>query len=63
MLNRLKGFHLCIKYAIMWYPNNQLRKKINLCMLLQANKRILSKNQIRIQKTVEIVKVLTTNNI
>ena len=63
MLNRLKGFHLCIKYAIMWYPNNQLRKKINLCMLLQANKRILSKNQIRIQKTVEIVKVLATNNI
>ena len=63
MLNRLKGFHLCIKYAIMWYPNNQLRKKLNLCMLLQANKRILSKNQIRIQKTVEIVKVLTTNNI
>ena len=33
----------------MWYPDNQLRKKLNLCMLLQANKNILCKNQIRIQ--------------
>ena len=30
----------------MWYPDNQHRKKFNLCMLLQANK---NKNQIRIQ--------------
>ena len=30
----------------MWYPDNQIR---NLCMLLQANKNILCKNQIRIQ--------------
>ena len=29
----------------MWYPDNQLRKKLNLCMLLQANKNIFSKNQ------------------
>ena len=33
----------------MRYPDNQLRKKLNLCMLLQANKNILCKNQIRIQ--------------
>ena len=33
----------------MWYPDNQLRKKLNLCMLLQANKNILCKNQIKIQ--------------
>ena len=33
----------------MWYPDNQLRKKLNLCMPLQANKNILCKNQIRIQ--------------
>ena len=33
----------------MWYPDNQLRKKLNLCMILQANKNILCKNQIRIQ--------------
>ena len=33
----------------MWYPDNQLRKKLNLCKLLQANKNILCKNQIRIQ--------------
>ena len=33
----------------MWYPDNQLRKKLNLSMLLQANKNILCKNQIRIQ--------------
>ena len=34
----------------MWYPDNQLRKKLNLCILLQANEKILCKNQIRIQK-------------
>ena len=33
----------------MWYPDNQLRKKLNLCMLLQANKNTLCQNQIRIQ--------------
>ena len=33
----------------MWNPDNQLRKKLNLCMLLHANKNILCKNQIRIQ--------------
>ena len=33
----------------MWYPDNQLRKKLNLCLLLQVNKNILFKNQIRIQ--------------
>ena len=49
MLNSFKGFHLCIKQAIMWYPDNQHRKKLNLCMLLQANKNILWKNQIRTQ--------------
>ena len=32
----------------LWYPDNQLRKKLNLYMLLQANK-ILCKNQIKIQ--------------
>ena len=33
----------------MWYPNNQLMKKLKLFMLLLANKNILCKNQIRIQ--------------
>ena len=33
----------------MQYPDNQLRKKLNLRMPLQANKNILCKNQIRIQ--------------
>ena len=33
----------------MWYPDNQLRKKLNFCMLLRANKNMLCKNQIRIQ--------------
>ena len=50
MLNSFKGFHLSIKWAIMRYLDNQLRKKLNLCMLLQANEKILCKNQIRIQK-------------
>ena len=49
MLNSFKGFHLRIKQAIMWYPDNKLRNKRNLCMLLQANKNILCKYQIRIQ--------------
>ena len=49
MLDSCKGFHLCIKQAIMWYFDNQLRKKLNLCMLLEANKNIVCKNQIRIQ--------------
>ena len=38
MLNSFKDFHLCIKEAVMLYPDNQLRKKPNLCLLLQANK-------------------------
>ena len=39
----------------MWYSGNPLRKKLNLCicansvLLLQVNKNILCKNQIRIQ--------------
>ena len=49
MLNSFKGFQLCINWGIMWYPENQLRKKLDLCMLLQANKSILCRNQIRIQ--------------
>ena len=49
MLNSFKGFYLCTKWAIMWYPDNKLRKKLDLCMLLEANKKILCKNQIRIQ--------------
>ena len=49
MLNSFKGFHLCIKWDIIWYLDNQLRKKLDLCMLLQANKNILCKNQITIQ--------------
>ena len=28
MINSFKGFHLCIKQAIMWYPDNQLMKKL-----------------------------------
>ena len=48
-LNSFKGFHLCIKLVIMQYLDNQVRKKLNLSMLLQANKNILSTNQIRIQ--------------
>ena len=49
MLKSFKDFHLCIKQAIIWSPDNQHRKKLNLCMLLQANKKILWENQIRIQ--------------
>ena len=45
MLNGFKSFHLCIKWAIMWYTDNQFEKKLNLCMLLQVNKNILCKNQ------------------
>ena len=43
MLNSFKGFHVCIKQAII-YPDKQLRKKLNLCMLLQANKQESNKN-------------------
>ena len=35
MFNSFKGFHLLIKWAIMCYPDDQLRKKLNFCMLLQ----------------------------
>ena len=40
----------------MWYPDNQLRKKLNLCMLLQANKNIICKDQIRTQKILKYEK-------
>ena len=43
MLNSFKGFHLCSKSAIMWYPDNQRRKKLNLCMLLQSNKNMFAR--------------------
>ena len=33
----------------MCYPDKEIRKKLDLCMPLQANKNILCKNQIRIQ--------------
>ena len=33
----------------MWYHDDQLRKNLNLYLLLQANKNILCKNQIKIQ--------------
>ena len=49
MLNSFKGFHLFIKQAIMQYPDDQLRKKLNFYMPLQANKNILCKNQIKTQ--------------
>ena len=49
MLNIFKGFHLFIKWAIMWYPDNQLRKILNLYMLLQANESIIQKNKIEKQ--------------
>ena len=42
MLDSFKGFHLCITEAIMWYPDNQLRKK--LYMLLQTNKDLLQES-------------------
>ena len=37
MLNSFKGIHLCIKQAIMWYPDNQLRKKLSLEHPLQES--------------------------
>ena len=48
MLSRFTGFHLCKMsyYVVLCY---QLRKKINLYMLLETNNNILCKNQIRIQ--------------
>ena len=49
MLNSFKGFYFCFERAIMWYSDNQLRKKLNLRMLLKANENTLFKNQIRIQ--------------
>ena len=33
----------------MWHSDNQLLKKLNLCMLLHGNKNILCENQIIIQ--------------
>ena len=44
MLNSFRGFHLCIKYAIMWYPDNQLKKKLNLCMYCKQIKTSLHKS-------------------
>ena len=29
MLNSVSGFYLCIKWAILWYPDNQLKKKLS----------------------------------
>ena len=49
MLISFKVFCLCIKWVILWYLDNRLRKKLNLCMLLQASKNILCKNQIRMK--------------
>ena len=48
-LNSFKDFYLCIKWSNMWYLDNQLRKKLNLFILLQVNKNPLCKNQMRIQ--------------
>ena len=44
----------------MWDPDNQYRKKLNLCMLLQANKNILFKNEMRIKKSNENTKYVLT---
>ena len=41
MLNSFKDFHLSIKWAIMRCLDNQLSKKLNFCMLLQAHEKIL----------------------
>ena len=49
MFNSFKGFHLFIKQAIMWDPDNQLMRKRNFYMLLQANKSIPCNKQIRTQ--------------
>ena len=38
MLSSFKGFQLPIKQAIRWYPDVELREKLNSGMLLQANK-------------------------
>ena len=51
MLNSFKGFNY---WAIMWYPDDQIRNKLDLCMLLEANKNIVCKNQF---------KILTANNV
>ena len=45
----IEGFYLCIKWAIMWYRDNQLSEKLSLSILLKANENIFCKNQIRIQ--------------
>ena len=43
----------------MWYPDNQLKKKLNLCMLLPANKNIFA----RIKKEYKIcISNLTMKN-
>ena len=43
MLSSFKGFQLPIKQAIMWYPDVELREKLNSGMLLQANKTSFAK--------------------
>ena len=40
----------------MWYLDNQLKKKLNLCILLQAKKNIIWKDQIRIQNMYQQIK-------
>ena len=48
---KIKNLNLCmLNRAIMWYPDNQLRIKLNLCIVLKENKNILCKNQISIKK-------------
>ena len=40
MLNSFKGLHLCIKWGIIWFPDNQPDNQ------LQTNKNILLENKI-----------------
>ena len=61
MLNSFKGFHLCIKWPIMWYLDNQLWKNLNLCMLLQARKNPLQESNKNTKHVLTIT--LTTNNV
>ena len=43
----------------MWYPDNQLREKLNLCILLQANENIFA----RIKYVLEIVLEICIRNV
>ena len=50
LIIKIKNLNLCmLNRAIMWYPDNQLRIKLNLCIVLKENKNILCKNQISIK--------------